>query len=200
MYVLPPFLVPFVKMRPQKLLFDPTICMNAADSSLRAFRSLVSPATFNTYNQEAFEMLRATRRKCGSWAFTATASLPNNLSPFTRLSSARSSMASTAWNRYFRSRSAHATTDSVSMYAPDSGRLMNRLGENDILLNLSDEGPSSAGGRRRLVDGSVPNEMFTSNYELMTASTRSTSSSPTTGSPIGRVLAAQLLQRQQNGI
>ncbi|KAI6233765.1 hypothetical protein M3Y99_00867200 [Aphelenchoides fujianensis] len=186
------YCVPFIKMRPQKLLFDPTICMNAADSFLSCIpkcvsnvQELVSPATFNTYNQEAFEMLRATRRKCGSWAFKYDGLTPNNLlnlntteeslssrQPFTRLSSARSSMASTAWNRYFQSRSAHATTDSVSMYAPDSGRLpLNQLGEDDILLNLSDEEavlPLEGGGGSS--NGSVPDEMFTSNYELMTAS------------------------------
>lgn len=88
--------------------------------------------------------------------------------PFTRLSSARSSMASNAWNRYFQSRSAHTTND--SMFAPDSGRLpLNQLGEEDILLNLSDEEHHAL-----VLDGSS-NESASAqedliNYDLMTQS------------------------------
>ncbi|KAI6229392.1 hypothetical protein M3Y95_00526300 [Aphelenchoides besseyi] len=185
------YIIPFVKLRPQKLNFDPTICMEAANAFLSCIPNcvinvteLVSDSTFRVYNTEAFEMLQTTKRNCANWAFKYDGLTPNNMlnlncgeemlsarQPFTRLSSARSSMASTAWNRYFQSRSAHATTDSVSMYAPDSGRLpLNQLGEDDILLNVSDEEaalPMEGGGSS---NESVPDEMFTSNYELMTAS------------------------------
>jgi hypothetical protein len=76
-------------------------------------------------------------------------------------------MASNAWNRYFSSRSAHTTND--SMFGPDSGRLpLNQLGEDDILINLSDEEQHQF----VVVDGSS-NELGSDelvNYELMTQS------------------------------
>jgi hypothetical protein len=76
-------------------------------------------------------------------------------------------MASNAWNRYFQSRSAHTTND--SMFAPDSGRLpLNQLGEDDILINLSDEEQQALAAENGSSNESAADEPL--NYELMTQS------------------------------
>lgn len=76
-------------------------------------------------------------------------------------------MASNAWNRYFQSRSAHTTNDSI--FVPDSGRLpLNQLGEDDILINLSDEEQQALALDNGSSNESAADEPL--NYELMTQS------------------------------
>lgn len=76
-------------------------------------------------------------------------------------------MASNAWNRYFQSRSAHTTNDSI--FAPESERLpLNQLGEDDVLINLSDEEQQAAAMDNGSSNESAPEEFI--NYDLMTQS------------------------------
>ncbi|CAD5223296.1 unnamed protein product [Bursaphelenchus xylophilus] len=187
------YILPFIRLKPQKSRFEPQLTVDAAKAFLSCIPEcclnipeLVSQDAFDAYNAEAYEFLRTTKRNCCQWKFKYDGVTPNNLlnlnipednisgrQPFTRLSSARSSMASNAWNRYFTNRSNHGTSDSASLYAPDSGRFpLNQLGEDDFVSNL-DTTYSDEEGRFKDLDLSNeedPNEMFTSNYELMTQS------------------------------
>ena len=62
--------------------------------------------------------------------------------PIVRLSSARSSYASSGWNRYFQNRSAHGTFDGdLTSFTANGIALLNSLGEEDPFEhnNSSDE-------------------------------------------------------------
>ncbi|CAD5216975.1 unnamed protein product [Bursaphelenchus okinawaensis] len=185
------YILPFIRLKPQKSRFEPQLTVEAAKAFLSCIPEsclnipeLASQDVFDAYNSEAYEFLRTTKRNIKQWKFKYDGVTPNNLlnlnipeevlsarQNFTRMSSARSSMTSNAWNRYFTNRSGHNTSDSTSLYAPDSGRFpLNQLGEDD--LNSTFDADS---GEERFKDLDLSNEedqseMFTSNYELMTQS------------------------------
>jgi hypothetical protein len=151
-------------LKPNVRRFDANVSLNAAffflrciPDCVRSIKELNSPDTFQTFFTKTAKSIRETSRCCQKWAFKYDGSTPNSIlniiapdellsvrQPFVRLSSARSSCASTGWNRYFQNRSSHGTFDGDLASFSSGGTALNVLGEEESLdsnnpLNTSGE-------------------------------------------------------------
>ncbi|KAI1721330.1 retinoic acid induced 16-like protein [Ditylenchus destructor] len=151
------FILPFIPLKPASRRFDVNVSLDAANNFLACipfctedFKELNSDETFEGYLHEAAVSIEETTNLCKNWAFKYDGTKPNSLlnmntteellstrQPFIRLSSARSSFASTGWNRYFQNRSAHGTQESTmlanDLNTPTEGiPPLNMLGEEEV--------------------------------------------------------------------
>uniref|UniRef100_A0A914H209 Uncharacterized protein n=1 Tax=Globodera rostochiensis TaxID=31243 RepID=A0A914H209_GLORO len=153
-------LMPYIPLkksrRPnQSRRFDVNVSLDAAASFLksvpectRRVAELYSEEQFEAYMREASDAIRDCALCCAGWRFKYDGISPNmallNMNnpsdellsarqPFVRLCSARSSFASTGWNRYFQNRSAHGTlsAEGGGAAAAEAIQSLNELGKDD---------------------------------------------------------------------
>uniref|UniRef100_A0A915LKH0 Uncharacterized protein n=1 Tax=Meloidogyne javanica TaxID=6303 RepID=A0A915LKH0_MELJA len=153
-------LLPFIQLRHpnQSRRFDANISLNSANYFLKCIPEcaknvleLCSEEQFETYLREAGKSIRDCEECCSCWALKYDGSLPKSLmcnpqklinsegmiltprQAFTRHSSARSSFASTGWNRYGHSnRSGRGTLLEGELESNNTN--LNSLGEDDEQL------------------------------------------------------------------
>uniref|UniRef100_A0A915N4J0 FHF complex subunit HOOK-interacting protein C-terminal domain-containing protein n=1 Tax=Meloidogyne javanica TaxID=6303 RepID=A0A915N4J0_MELJA len=153
-------LLPFIQLRHpnQSRRFDANISLNSANYFLKCIPEcaknvleLCSEEQFETYLREAGKSIRDCEECCSCWALKYDGSLPKSLmcnpqklinsegmivtprQAFTRHSSARSSFASTGWNRYGHSnRSGRGTLLEGELESNNAN--LNSLGEDDEQL------------------------------------------------------------------
>ncbi|KAL3073983.1 hypothetical protein niasHT_039537 [Heterodera trifolii] len=171
-------LMPFIPLgRPrrsnQSRRFDINVSLDAAAFFLKSvpectlrISELYSEEQFKTYMHEAGDAIRDCALGCAGWRFKydgvspnmAMLSINNNnqsdelqsaRQPFTRMCSARSSFASTGWNRYFQNRSAHGTLSAEGAGAAEAIQSLNELGKDD---EERDE-LGNNNGNRQMMDG-----------------------------------------------
>uniref|UniRef100_A0A915MSE6 Uncharacterized protein n=1 Tax=Meloidogyne javanica TaxID=6303 RepID=A0A915MSE6_MELJA len=153
-------LLPFIQLRHpnQSRRFDANISLNSANYFLKCIPEcakdvleLCSEEQFETYLREAGKSIRDCEECCSCWALKYDGNLPKSLmcnpqklinsegmiltprQAFTRHSSARSSFASTGWNRYGHSnRSGRGTLLEGELESNNTN--LNSLGEDDEQL------------------------------------------------------------------
>ncbi|KAL7078537.1 hypothetical protein ACQ4LE_002103 [Meloidogyne hapla] len=149
-------LLPFIQLRHpnQSRRFDANVSLNSANFFLRCIPDcaknvleLCSEEQFESYLREAGKSIRDCEECCSCWTLKYDGSMPKSLNDpqklnsegisitprqvFTRHSSARSSFASTGWNRYGHSNRSGRGTLLDGEIEPNTN--LNSLGEDDEL-------------------------------------------------------------------